>query len=167
MKKVFCILTLILCINTASFSQIIDESIPRFGEKLLALSKTSAKNEILNRGFKLFSTEDLISFGHSREKAKKIIAGVGDMKMTCKIEANSTGSYIEKVTIGAVRYLNAKGMINEYKKEGYILDENNSTSSELIFVKKKGKYTYVAFVEFMINPNMCIANAEFRRVVIN
>lgn len=155
------------CINTVSHSQIIDESIPKFGEKLLTLSKASAKKEVLDRGFKLLSTEELLSLGYSREMVKNFIVGIGDMGISCKIEVNSTGTNVEKVTIGGVRYLNSKGMIGEYEKEKYILDEKNSIRSELVFVKKQGKYAYMAFVEFAINSNMCMANAEFRRTIIN
>ena len=35
----------------------------------------------------------------------------------------------------------------------------------MIFVKQTDKCYYFAFIEFMVNPNMCMANATFKRVV--
>ena len=63
MKRVFCIVTLIFCINILSYSQIIKETIPEFAEKLLTLNKASAENNITNRGFRVLTTDELISLG--------------------------------------------------------------------------------------------------------
>lgn len=164
MKRVFCIVTLIFCINILSYSQIIRESIPEFAEKLLTLNKASAKSDIVNRGFEVLPPRTLISLGYDKDSLENLIVGMGDSKITCKIQSDVTGRNIKKVTVGGVRYLNAKYMINEYQTEGYILDEEKSTRNELVFIKRTEKYIYVAFVAFMVNPNMCMANAEFRRV---
>ncbi len=165
MKKVFCTLTLIFCINILSYSQIIKESIPKFAETLLTLDKASAENNITNRGFKVLTTDELISLGYNRGSLVNLIVGIGDKKIICKIQTNNTGRYVEKVTVGGVRYLNAKYMINEYQKSGYVLDEKKSRGNEMFFVKQTDKYIYVAFIEFAVSPDVCIANAEFKRVV--
>lgn len=164
MKRVFCIVTLIFCINILSYSQVIKETIPEFAEKLLTLNKTTAKSNIVNRGFDILPPRTLISLGYDEKSLVNLIVGFGDMKISCKIQTNNTGSRIEKVTVGGVRYLNAKYMMNEYQSEGYILDEENSTRNELVFVKRTNEYIYIAFITFMVNPNMCMANTEFRRV---
>lgn len=163
MKRVFCIVTLIFCINILSYSQIIRESIPEFAEKLLTLNKVSAKSDIVNRGFDVLPPRTLISLGYDKDSLENLIVGMGDSKITCKIQADGTGRNIKKVTVGGVRYLNAKYMINEYQSEGYVLDEENSTRSELVFVKRTNEYIYIAFVTFMVNPHMCMSNTEFRR----
>ena len=49
--------------------------------------------------------------------------------------------------------------------EVHIEDEENSTRQELVFVKRNKKYTYAAFVNFMVNPYSCITKTEFRRAV--
>jgi hypothetical protein len=164
MKRVFCIVTLIFCINILSYSQIIEESIPKFAEKLLTLTKSSAENNITNRGFRVLTSDELISLGYDEESLVNLIVGFGDKKITCKIQTNNTGRYIEKVTVGGVRYLNARYMANEYLTAGYIMDEEKSRGNEMIFVKQTDKYNYFAFIEFMVNPNMCMANATFKRV---
>lgn len=164
MKRVFITLSLIFCINILSYSQIIRESIPEFAEKLLTLNKASAESNIVNRGFDVLPPRTLISLGYDEDSLGNLIVGIGDRKIICEIQADVTGRNIKKVTVGGVRYLNAKYMINEYQSEGYVLDEENSTRSELIFVKQTDKYNYFAFVEFMINPYMCMSNTEFRRV---
>lgn len=163
MKKVFCVLMLIFCINVPFYSQIINESIPVFAEKLFTLNKSSAENNLVSRGFNILSRETLLQFGYDKDSLQNLIVGLGDYKISCKIQTNNTGRYIEKVTIGGVRYLNAKYMINEYQMEGYILDEEKSTRNELVFIKRTEKYIYIAFAAFMVNPNMCMTNAEFRR----
>ncbi|SBV92926.1 conserved exported hypothetical protein [uncultured Dysgonomonas sp.] len=163
MKKAFCTLMLIFSINSLSYSQIINESIPVFAEKLFTLNKSSAENNLVSRGFDILPRETLLQFGYDKDSLQNLIVGFGDYKISCKIQTNNTGRYIQKVTIGGVRYLNAKYMINEYQTEGYILDEEKSTRNELVFIKRTEKYIYVAFVAFMVNPNMCMANAEFRR----
>lgn len=165
MKKLICLLSLIFCINLLSFSQIIREPVQEFGEMLLTLDKISAKRNITNRGFKLFSNEQLINLGHYRENLGKLIVGIGDRNINCKIELDKTERYVEKVTIGGIRYINTKYMINEYQSAGYVLDEKNSIRGELYFVKQTNKYTYFAFVEFITNPNMCMTISEFRRIV--
>lgn len=164
MKRVFCIVTLIFCINILSYSQIIEESIPKFAEKLLTLNKASAENNITNRGFRVLTTDELISLGYDEESLVNLIVGIGDSRITCKIQTNNTGRYIEKVTVGGVRYLNARYMANEYLTAGYTMDEEKSRGNEMIFVKQTDKYNYFAFIEFMVNPNMCMANATFKRV---
>lgn len=165
MKKMFCSLMLLFCINIATFSQVIEEPIPKFAETLLTLNKASAENTITNHGFRVLSSDELISMGYNEESLGNLIVGFGDKRIICKIQTNNTGRYIEKVTIGGVRYLNAKYMISEYQTAGYILDEGKSRGNEMFFVKQTNKYIYVAFVEFMVNPNMCMANAELKRVV--
>lgn len=157
-------MTLIFCINILSYSQIIRESIPEFAEKLLTLNKSSAENNITKRGFRVLTTDELISLGYDEESLGNLIVGFGDKKITCKIQTNNTGRYVEKVTVGGVRYLNAKYMVNEYETAGYIMDEENSTRNELIFVKQTDKYNYFCVIEFMVNPNTCMANATFKRV---
>lgn len=164
MKKVFCIVTLIFCINIVAFSQIIEEPIPKFAETLLTLNKSSAENNITNRGFRVLSSDELISLGYDEESLVNLIVGVGDSRITCKIQTNNTGRYVEKVTVGGVRYLNARYMANEYLTAGYTMDEEKSRGNEMIFVKQTDKYNYFAFIEFMVNPNMCMANATFKRV---
>lgn len=164
MKRVFCIVTLIFCINILSYSQIIKETIPEFAEKLLTLNKASAEREIKAHAFDVLPPRTLISLGYDEESLGNLIVGMGDRKITCKIQTNNTGRYVEKVTVGGVRYLNARYMISEYETEGYILDEENSTRSELVFVKRTNEYIYIAFVTFMVNPHMCMSNTEFRRV---
>lgn len=164
MKRVFCIVTLIFCINILSYSQIIKETIPEFAEKLLTLNKASAENNITNRGFRVLTTDELISLGYDEESLGNLIVGVGDSRITCKIQTNNTGRYVEKVTVGGVRYLNARYMANEYLTAGYTMDEEKSRGNEMIFVKQTDKYNYFAFIEFMVNPNMCMANATFKRV---
>jgi len=164
MKKVFCIVTLIFCINILSYSQIIKETIPEFAEKLLTLNKASAENNITNRGFRVLTTDELISLGYDEESLVNLIVGFGDSRITCKIQTNNTGRYVEKVTVGGVRYLNARYMANEYLTAGYTMDEEKSRGNEMIFVKQTDKYNYFAFIEFMVNPNMCMANATFKRV---
>lgn len=164
MKKVFCTLTLIFCINILSYSQIIKESIPKFAETLLTLDKASAENNLTGRGFNVLSVGELISLGYDEESLGNLIVGIGDKKIICKIQTNLTGRYIEKVTVGGVRYLNAKYMINEYQKSGYVLDEKKSRGNEMFFVKQTDKYIYVAFIEFAVSPDVCIANAEFKRI---
>lgn len=164
MKRVFCIVTLIFCINILSYSQIIKETIPEFAEKLLTLNKASAENNITNRGFRVLTTDELISLGYDEESLGNLIVGVGDSRITCKIQTNNTGRYVEKVTVGGVRYLNARYMTNEYLTAGYTMDEEKSRGNEMIFVKQTDKYNYFAFIEFMVNPNMCMANATFKRV---
>lgn len=164
MKRVFCIVTLIFCINILSYSQIIKETIPEFAEKLLTLNKASAENNITNRGFRVLTTDELISLGYDEESLGNLIVGVGDSRITCKIQTNNTGRYVEKVTVGGVRYLNARYMANEYLTVGYTMDEEKSRGNEMIFVKQTDKYNYFAFIEFMVNPNMCMANATFKRV---
>ena len=48
----------LLSILTVSLSaQIIDETIPKFGEKLISMKKVSAKNDISGRGFDLLSLD--------------------------------------------------------------------------------------------------------------
>lgn len=164
MKRVFCIVTLIFCINILSYSQIIKETILEFAEKLLTLNKASAENNITNRGFRVLTTDELISLGYDEESLGNLIVGVGDSRITCKIQTNNTGRYVEKVTVGGVRYLNARYMANEYLTAGYTMDEEKSRGNEMIFVKQTDKYNYFAFIEFMVNPNMCMANATFKRV---
>lgn len=164
MKKVFCTLTLIFCINILSYSQIIKESIPKFAEALLTLNKSSAENNLTNRGFNVLSIDELISLGYDEESLVNLVVGIGDKKIICKIQTNLTGRYVEKVTVGGVRYLNAKYMINEYQKSGYVLDERKSRGNEMFFVKQTDKYIYVTFIEFMISPNQCVANTEFKRI---
>lgn len=164
MKRVFCIVTLIFCINILSYSQIIKESIPEFAEKLLTLNKASAENNITNRGFRVLTPDELISLGYDEESLVNLIVGIGDSRITCKIQTNNTGRYVEKVTVGGVRYLNARYMANEYLTAGYTMDEEKSRGNEMIFVKQTDKYNYFAFIEFMVNPNMCMANATFKRV---
>lgn len=164
MKRVFCIVTLIFCINILSYSQIIKETIPEFAEKLLTLNKASAENNITNRGFRVLTTDELISLGYDEESLGNLIVGVGDSRITCKIQTNNTGRYVEKVTVGGVRYLNARYMANEYLTAGYTMDEEKSRGNEMIFVKQTDKYNYFAFIEFMVNPNICMANATFKRV---
>lgn len=154
---------LIFCINIVTFSQVIEESIPKFAEKLLTLNKASSENNITNHGFRVLTSDELISLGYEEESLGNLIVGIGDSWITCKIQTNNTGRYVEKVTISGVRYLNAKYMIAEYQKAGYILDENESRENEMFFVKQTDKYIYVAFIEFMVNPNMCVANATFKR----
>lgn len=164
MKRVFCIVTLIFCINILSYSQIIEESIPKFAEKLLTLNKVSAENNITNRGFRVLTPDELISLGYDEESLVNLIVGIGDSRITCKIQTNNTGRYVEKVTVGGVRYLNARYMANEYLTAGYTMDEEKSRGNAMIFVKQTDKYNYFAFIEFMVNPNMCMANATFKRV---
>ncbi len=164
MKRVFCIVTLIFCINILSYSQIIKETIPEFAEKLLTLNKVSAENNITNRGFRVLTTDELISLGYDKESLVNIIVGIGDSRITCKVQTNNTGRYVKKVTVGGVRYLNARYMANEYLTAGYTMDEEKSRGNEMIFVKQTDKYNYFAFIEFMVNPNMCMANATFKRV---
>lgn len=164
MKRVFCIVTLIFCINILSYSQVIEESIPEFAEKLLTLNKASAENNITKRGFRVLTTDELISLGYDEESLVNLIVGIGDSRITCKIQTNNTGRYVDKVTVGGVRYLNARYMANEYLTAGYTMDEEKSRGNEMIFVKQTDKYNYFAFIEFMVNPNMCMANATFKRV---
>ncbi len=164
MKRVFCIVTLIFCINILSYSQIIEESIPEFAEKLLTLNKASAENNITNRGFRVLTTDELISLGYDEESLVNLIVCIGDSRIICKIQTNNTGRYVEKVMVGGVRYLNARYMANEYLTAGYTMDEEESRGNEMIFVKQTDKYNYFAFIEFMINPYMCMANATFKRV---
>lgn len=164
MKKVFCTLTLIFCINILSYSQIIKESIPKFAETLLTLDKASAENNITKRGFRVLTSDELISLGYDEESLVNLIVGIGDKKIICKIQTNNTGRYVEKVTVGGVRYLNAKYMIAEYQKAGYILDEEKSRRNEMFFIKQTDKYIYVTFIEFMVSPNQCVVNAEFKRI---
>lgn len=164
MKKLFCVLTLIFCINVLSYSQVIEESIPKFAEKLLTLNKASVQNNLMKRGFRLLSDGELISLGYDEESLGNLIVGIGNDNIICKVQTNNTGRYIEKVAVGGIRYLNARYMVNEYQTANYVMDENASTRSELIFVKQTDKYNYFAFIEFMVNPNMCMANATFKRV---
>jgi hypothetical protein len=164
MKKVFCTLTLIFCINILSYSQTIKESIPKFAETLLTLNKASAENDITNRDFKVLTSDELISLGYDEESLRNLIVGIGGKKIICKIQTNNTGRYVEKVTVGGVRYLNAKYLIAEYQKAGYILDEEKSRRNEMFFIKQTDKHIYVIFIEFMVTPNQCVANAEFKRI---
>lgn len=164
MKRVFCIVTLIFCINILSYSQIIKESIPEFAEKLLTLNKASAENNITNRGFRVLTTDELVSLGYDEESLVNLIVCFGDRRITCKIQTNNTGRYVEKVTVGGVRYLNARYMTSEYLMAGYTMDEEKSRGNEMIFVKQTDKYNYFAFIEFMVNPNMCMAIATFKRI---
>ena len=89
MKRVFCIVTLIFCINILSYSQIIEESIPEFAEKLLTLNKASAENNITNRGFRVLTTDELISLGYDEESLVNLIVCIGDSRITCKIQTNN------------------------------------------------------------------------------
>lgn len=155
---------LIFCINIAAFSQVIEESIPKFAETILRLNKTSAKNDITNHGFRVLSRDELRSMWYDEESLGNLIVGIGDRAITCKIQSDNTGAIVEKVSVGGVRYLNARYMVSEYETAGYILDEDSSRGNELIFVKQTDRYNYFAFIEFMVNPNMCMANTEFRRV---
>lgn len=164
MKKIFCSLMLIFCINIVTFSQVIEEPIPKFAEKLLTLNKASSENNITNHGFRVLTSDDLISLGYDEESLGNLIVGIGDSRITCKIQTNLTGRYVEKVTVGGVRYLNAQYMADEYLTAGYTMDEEKSRGNEMIFVKQTDKYNYFAFIEFIVNPNMCMANATFKRV---
>lgn len=163
MKKVFCSLMLIFCINILSYSQIIEESIPRFAETLLSLEKESAENNITNCGFKVLTVDELISLGYNEESIVNLIVGIGDANIICKIQTNKRRC-VDRVTVGGVRYLNTKYMIAEYQNAGYILDDNESRGNEMFFVKQTDKYIYVVFIEFAVSPDICIANAEFRKV---
>lgn len=164
MKKMFCSLMLIFCINIVAFSQVIEEPIPKFAEKLFMLNKSSAENNIKNRGFRVLTSDELISLGYDEESLVNLIVGFGDNWITCKIQTNDTGRCVEKVSVGGVRYLNARYLVNEYQTAGYIMDEEKSRGNELFFIRQTDKYNYFCFIEFMVSPNMCMANAEFRRV---
>ena len=163
MKKVFCTLFFLLALIGVN-AQTIDETIPRFGETILSMNRTTAKSEITKRGFKALSATELRSLGYDEESIRFLIVGMGNRQITCKIKIDNA-SHVSSVTIGGIKYLNAKYMISEYEKEGYTLDERNSTRNELIFVKQTSKFNYFAFVEFMVNPNVCVANTEMRRIV--
>lgn len=164
MKKIFCSLMLIFCINIVTFSQVIEEPIPKFAETLLTLNKASAENNITKRGFRVLTSDELISLGYDEESLVNFIVGIGDNSIICKIQTNNTGRYVEEVTVGGVRYLNARYMADEYLTAGYTMDEEKSRGNEMIFVKQTDKCYYFAFIEFMVNPNMCMANATFKRV---
>lgn len=164
MKRFICFAVLIVCINNLSYSQIINETIPKFAESLFTLNKASVENNIINRGFKVLTSNELISLGYEENSINNLIVGIGDSWITCKIFLDNAGRNVERVRVGGVRYLNAQYMINEYRKEGYIMDEDASTRTELIFVKQTDKFYYFCLVEFMVEPNVCMANAEFRKV---
>lgn len=163
MKKVFCTLFFLLVLIGVN-AQTIDETIPKFGETILSMNKATAKGEISKRGFKALSAAELRSLGYDEESIRFLIVAMGNRQITCKIKTDANAR-IASVTIGGIKYLNAKYMISEYEKEGYTLDEKNSTRNELIFVKQTSKFNYFAFVEFMVNPNVRIANTEMRRIV--
>lgn len=164
MKKVFCSLVLIFCINIVAFPQVIDETIPKFAESLFALNETSVRNKLNNHVFRIFSQYDLINLGYDEESARKTIVGIGDENIICKVHTNSTGDSIERVIIGNARYLNARYMMGEYQREGYVMVEDASTNTELVFIKQTNEYIYLCSVEFAITPDVCITNTEFRRV---
>lgn len=161
MRKLYFTLSFIFCVNILAFSQSIKETIPEFAESLFNLNKIEIKTTLTNRGFSLLSKETLSQFGYD---AKNVVAGYGNYQIWCIICFDNKGS-IEKILVNNVKYTSAQNMISEYTSNRYVEDEENSTRQELVFVKRNKKYTYAAFVNFMVNPYSCITKTEFRRAV--
>ncbi|WP_195375279.1 MULTISPECIES: hypothetical protein [Parabacteroides] len=150
-------------ILTVSLSaQIIDETIPKFGEKLISMKKVSAKNDIAGRGFKLLSTDDMRTFGYTTEEIKRTIVGMGDYGIICKIETDEN-SNIKKVYVTA-QYTDIRSMMNEYTKEGYTFDEEWSKGGNYMYRKVVGKYLYVVNLEFANSPTSCTATMQMQRI---
>lgn len=150
-------------ILTVSLSaQIIDETIPKFGEKLLSMNKTSAQKEIVGRGFNLLSTDDMRALGYTNEEIKLYLAGTGNYGITCKIQCNENLK-VSKVTITA-QYTNIRSMMNECTKEGYELDEEQSTRGDFMYIKVDGKYLYFLQVLSQNTPTFCMATMIMSRI---
>ena len=94
MKKIFCSLMLIFCINIVTISQVIEEPIPKFAETLLTLNKASAENNITKRGFRVLTSDELISLGYDEECLVNLVEGIGDNCIICKMQTNNTGRYV-------------------------------------------------------------------------
>lgn len=84
MKRVFCALMLIFCINILSYSQ----SVTALGNFILEQNDfTTAKNLLRGKGFTLFSSEELKAFGHN---PNTVIIGTKGMNPSNSIIANIT-----------------------------------------------------------------------------
>lgn len=153
----------LLSILTVSLSaQIIDETIPKFGEKLISMKKVSAKNDISGRGFDLLSLDEMRSFGYTADEIKRTIVGIGNHGIICKIETDRN-SNVERVNVTA-QYTDVRSMMNEYTKEGYTLDEEWSKGGNYMYRKVAGKYLYVVNLEFANSPSSCTATMIMQRI---
>lgn len=153
----------LLSILTVSLSaQIIDETIPKFGEKLISMKKVSAKNDISGRGFDLLSLDEMRAFGYTADEIKRTIVGIGNHGIICKIEADGN-SNVKKVNVTA-QYTDIQSMMNEYTKEGYKLDEEWSERGNYMYKKVDGKYLYVVNLEFANSPSSCTATMIMQRI---
>ncbi len=153
----------LLSILTVSLSaQIIDETIPKFGEKLISMKKLPAKEVIVGRGFKLLSTDEMRTFGYTADEIKRTVVGMGNYGIICKIEADGN-SNVKKVNVTA-QYTDIQSMMNEYTKEGYKLDEEWSERGNYMYRKVAGKYLYVVNLEFANSPSSCTATMIMQRI---
>lgn len=159
MKRVSITLSFIFCMNFIAFSQIINESIPKFAESLFDLERAAIEENLTKRGFSLLPAETLHQFGYD---AENIVAGYGNYKIWCIVVFDYL-DYVEKVLVNNVTYTRAYGMMYEYQNAGYVLDEKNSTNVELVYVKQEGDFVYAAFVNFLVTPYNCITKTEFRK----
>lgn len=150
MKKIYLSLLFIICINAYAFSQYITETIPEFAENLFEMNRMEIETFLPQMGFRLLPEENLIQSDYD----ENTLIGYGNRKIICIVYFNDKNN-VNKVCVNNVKYANFQDMISEFAFMKYIKDEENSTEQEVILVKRKQKYDYIALVNFMINPYAC------------
>ena len=133
-------------------SQNIDESIPKFCEKIIALgNKETIKNDLLSRKFTLLSTSEMANLGIVNNDPKYIIVcGVGRFNIMCKVILYSQGG-VASVTVYGVTYLGTQYVFDEFKKAGYEYYGKDGKSST--YIKSTDKYIYVGFLDVIVQKD--------------
>ena len=146
MKKCVILLAFLL-IGTVGYSQIIDESIPKFCEKIITLgNKELIKKDLLSRKFRLLSVNEMLEQGWVNNYTKNTtICGVGNYNILCKVSLYPQGG-VNGVVVAGTTYLRLQNVIDEFKKAGYEYTGMND-SGTYVFSRRTTKYIYVGMVD--------------------
>jgi TonB family protein len=141
------ILLILFFVETAGYSQIIDETIPKFCENIIILNnKESIKMNLLSKEFRILPINEMLEQGWVNNNTKNTtICGIGNYNILCKVSFNPQGS-VSSVIVAGTTYLQLQNVFDEFTKTEYQYNGINN-SGTYVFAKHTTEYIYVGMVD--------------------